>query len=178
MQVANALATFFINENLKMRETQAVGTSDFLEAELENMRKRLEAKEQDLKEYRQRYMGELPEQLDSNLKILERLKPSSPRKRRACAPPRSAWPRWRPRIGPAEHLGFGRRTGAAPTGRESEDAMTLQQLKSGFRPCVHYTDQHPDVVRMKARIEKMEAEAGLARHRLPAAADRAADAGS
>ena len=73
MQVTNGLATFFIDENLKMREGQAIGTSDFLEAELESMRKRLEEKEQALKDYRQRNMGELPEQLQANLNLLDRL---------------------------------------------------------------------------------------------------------
>ena len=79
MQVTNGLAAFFIDENLKMREGQAIGTSDFLEAELESMRKRLEQKEQTLKEYRQRNMGELPEQLQANLNLLDRLeRPARP----------------------------------------------------------------------------------------------------
>jgi len=37
MKIANGLATLFIDENLKIRETQAIGTSDFLEAELETI---------------------------------------------------------------------------------------------------------------------------------------------
>ena len=73
MRVANGLATFFIDENLKVRESMAIGTSDFLESELESMRKRLEEQEQVLKKFRESNMGELPEQLDSNLKVLERL---------------------------------------------------------------------------------------------------------
>ena len=56
-----------------LREAQAVGTSDFLEDELTVMKKRLEEVEAQLKNYRESYMGELPEQLDSNLRILERL---------------------------------------------------------------------------------------------------------
>ena len=73
MRVANGLATAFIDENLKVREAQAVGTSDFLEAELETTRIRLTAVEEQLKEYRRNNMGELPEQLESNLRILDRL---------------------------------------------------------------------------------------------------------
>ena len=58
---------------LKVREAQAVGTSDFLADELKTKRQRLEEVEQKLREYRRQYMGELPEQLDANLNILERL---------------------------------------------------------------------------------------------------------
>ena len=73
MRVANGLATFFIDENLKVRETQAVGTTDFFESELESTRVRLEALEKELKDYRLKMMGELPEQLETNLRILDRL---------------------------------------------------------------------------------------------------------
>ena len=38
------------------------------------MRKRLEEQEQLLKKFREKNMGELPEQLDSNLRILDALK--------------------------------------------------------------------------------------------------------
>ena len=57
MRVANGLASFFINENLKVREAQAVSTSDFLEDELKTMRKRLEVVEQRLKDYRKNIHG-------------------------------------------------------------------------------------------------------------------------
>jgi uncharacterized protein involved in exopolysaccharide biosynthesis len=52
MRVANGLSTFFIDENLKAREGTVIGTSDFLESELESMRKRLEQQEQLLKTFR------------------------------------------------------------------------------------------------------------------------------
>ncbi len=70
MKVANGLARYFIDENLKVREAQAFGTSDFLDDELNNMRLKLEEVEEVLKQYRSRYMGELPEQLETNLRIL------------------------------------------------------------------------------------------------------------
>ena len=76
MRVANGLATYFIDENLKSREGIAVGTSNFLDSELESMRKRLEEQEQLLKQFREKNMGELPEQLDTNLRILDSLKRS------------------------------------------------------------------------------------------------------
>ncbi len=68
-----SLPASFIDENLKVREAQAVGTSDFLADELITKRQRLEEVEQKLREYRRQYMGELPEQLDANLRILERI---------------------------------------------------------------------------------------------------------
>lgn len=73
MNVTNRLASLFIEENLKLRTQQARGTSEFLGRELEKIRGRLQTQEQALKEYKQRYMGELPEQLPANLNELNRL---------------------------------------------------------------------------------------------------------
>ena len=73
MNITNTLATFFIDENLKARGSQAIGTSDFLETELASMRHKLEQKEKALEAFRTSNMGELPEQLETNLRSLDRL---------------------------------------------------------------------------------------------------------
>lgn len=72
MQVTNKIASLFIEENLKVREQQVEGTSEFLETELRNIRLVLEQHEQRIRDFKQQYMGELPEQLDANLKALDR----------------------------------------------------------------------------------------------------------
>ena len=70
MQGAARLASFFIDENLKNREQQAVGTSEFLESQLKETKDKLEVLEAKVKDYKMRYMGELPQQMDANLRIL------------------------------------------------------------------------------------------------------------
>src|SRR5688572_16992097 len=73
MLVAERLASQFIEENVREREVLAEGTNEFLETQLVEARGRLEDHEQKLAEYRRRYSGELPSQLDSNLQILNSL---------------------------------------------------------------------------------------------------------
>ena len=73
MMVTNKLASLFIEENLRVRESQAEGTSEFLTKELEGMDQRLKQKEYDIRNFKERTMGQLPQQLDANLRILERL---------------------------------------------------------------------------------------------------------
>jgi len=73
MKVTNKLASLFIEENLKVRESQAEGTSEFLSKELVSMEEQLKRREQDIRNFRERSMGQLPQQLDANLRILERL---------------------------------------------------------------------------------------------------------
>jgi polysaccharide chain length determinant protein (PEP-CTERM system associated) len=71
--VANRLASLFIEENLKIREQQAVGTTEFLANELALSKEKLDQMETAVAQYKRRFMGELPEQRDANLKILEQL---------------------------------------------------------------------------------------------------------
>ncbi len=73
MMVANTLTSFYIEENLKMRARQATGTSDFLTSELQEIKKKLEKQEQRIAISKKKYLGELPGQLEANLKTLERL---------------------------------------------------------------------------------------------------------
>ncbi len=73
MQVTNMLASLFIEENLKSREQYAAGTSDFLANELENAKRELEAQERAVRAYKEKYMGALPQELETNLRTLDRL---------------------------------------------------------------------------------------------------------
>lgn len=68
--VANQLATLFIEDNLKARENQATGTTDFLTNQLTEARKKLEDQETRLKDFRLKHIGEMPEQQTADLNLL------------------------------------------------------------------------------------------------------------
>jgi polysaccharide chain length determinant protein (PEP-CTERM system associated) len=72
-QVANELANLFIDENLKARELQATGTSDFIQNQLQTAKKTLDDQEEKLKQFRIGHIGEMPEQQGANLQILGNL---------------------------------------------------------------------------------------------------------
>ena len=65
--VTERLASLFIEENVRDREGLAVGTSQFLETQLDDARRRLIEQEKKLEAYRLRYSSELPSQAPSNL---------------------------------------------------------------------------------------------------------------
>jgi len=72
-RVSNTLASLYIEENGRLREKQAAGTSEFLDGQLNEVRDRLKAQEQRITEYKEKFLGELPEQKEVNLRTLERL---------------------------------------------------------------------------------------------------------
>src|SRR5215831_12172533 len=69
-QVTNTLASSYVEENLRTRERQATGTADFLRVQLEDMKRRLAQQEEKVSNFKQQHLGELPEQLETNLKVL------------------------------------------------------------------------------------------------------------
>ena len=72
-EVASRLGSYLIEQNSKTREAATQGTTQFLESQLEDTRKKLEVQEDKLKRYKTQYGGELPEQMQANLGRLARL---------------------------------------------------------------------------------------------------------
>ncbi|MFZ0134015.1 MAG: XrtA system polysaccharide chain length determinant [Desulfobacterales bacterium] len=154
MEITNALASNFIEANLVERESAAAGTNTFLEGELESVRKRLIEKEDELKAYRQQFMGELPEQLGSNLSVLQGLQGQLTAKEANLRELKG-------RLSEAEDL--------TPAGAaDPNDIGSLRRQLSDLM--MRYTENHPDVTRLKNRIKELEngAGAGSASGQLPA----------
>src|SRR5688572_12243016 len=72
MKVTEALGSAFINESLRDREGLADGTSLFMEASLDETRRRLQELEGQLADYRMKYSGQLPSQLEANIQAVSR----------------------------------------------------------------------------------------------------------
>jgi uncharacterized protein involved in exopolysaccharide biosynthesis len=118
-------------------------------------------------------MGELPEQLDSNLKILERLNQQLSQKEESLRSARVSLAALESEMAIRQGAlsAMMPPPGPAATGREPESLDQLREKLSGLRAT--YTDQHPDVVRLKSRIEKMESEQASA----PPAVEAAGEGG-
>ena len=153
MRIANTLTSYFIDENLKVREAQAIGTSDFLEDELETMRKRLEYVEEALRNYRKKFMGELPEQLETNLRILDRIQEQLSSRMNSLRDAKNSLAAFESRTASE---GIRTSDGVVLPGTVSHENLNrlknqLANLKAG------YTDRHPDVVKLKNKIKDLEA---------------------
>jgi polysaccharide chain length determinant protein (PEP-CTERM system associated) len=68
--VTNRLASYFIDSNLKLRARQATETTAFLQKQLEELKALLSEQEAKVQEYRNQYIGKLPDQLQSNISTI------------------------------------------------------------------------------------------------------------
>jgi polysaccharide chain length determinant protein (PEP-CTERM system associated) len=153
VNVANALATFFIDQNLKVREAQAVGTSNFLDGELNGMKIRLIRFEENLKKYREKFMGELPEQLETNLRILDNIQAQIIERQLGLRDEKNSLIVLETRISGLRNLNVP--SGGVQEGTESP--LSLDSMKEQLADLENrYTHQHPDVIRLKKKIANLE----------------------
>jgi len=72
-QVASALTSFFLEENVQVRTRQAKGTKQFLEGEMKDLKDHLADLDSRIAAFKAKHMSELPEVLQVNLQTQERM---------------------------------------------------------------------------------------------------------
>ncbi|MCH8084631.1 MAG: hypothetical protein IH885_10390, partial [Myxococcales bacterium] len=151
-EVARAVAELFISENIKDRTQQAESTSQFLDRELDRIRVEVSEQEKQLGIFRTERMGSLPEQLDTNLRALDRLsfELANNLEAQAAASQRIALLRRQ-----ADGTLAGVPGTSAPSNLTEALADVRQRLFDAERV---YTDEHPNVQHLKAQIERLETE--------------------
>jgi polysaccharide chain length determinant protein (PEP-CTERM system associated) len=150
--VANTLASFYIEENLKARERQAAGTAEFLRVQLEDTKRRLETQEQQVSRFKERHIGALPQQMEANLATLDQLNNQL-------------------RVNSEGQLMLSERRaalqkqldeleGAGLPGGPRQIAERLATLKGELTQLrTRYSDKYPDVIRLRKEIADLEQQA-------------------
>jgi len=165
-QVANALASFYVQENLQIRERQATDTAQFLKAQLDETKSRLDAEEQRVGAFKRSHLGELPEQVGVNMATLERLNAqltlNNDSQLRAVER----------RAALARQLAGAEPLGAAGSMDPAARLYLLQLELAKMRRL--FSEKYPDVIRLKAEIAATQQQ--LAEAPPPASAERAGPA--
>ena len=159
MKVANRLASLFIEGNLKVREERAEGTLVFLEKELERVRKLLKQQEKKVSEFRAEHLGVLPEQLEANLRTLDRLQLQLQSNGEALKAAEETRRMLQQQLSQMQTMPM--ITVDEPTSGEEivSESSSLSELKAKLKKLrLRYTEKHPEVVRLERLIAQMENE--------------------
>ena len=152
MMVTNMLASQFTEDAGRLRDALTRKAYDFIQENVADARRALEEREEALRLHKQRYWGSLPEQLDSNLRVLQQFQAEQQtlgESLRTLQERRAALER---------SLLEGRRLASA-TGGSATPAAELAKLRAAYDSLRgRYTLQHPDMLALAARIERLEAE--------------------
>ena len=157
-KVTNQLISLFIEENLREREQKSEMTTGFLGNQMDDARTELQAQERRIQEFKTRYLGQLPAQLEGNVQILSglqaRLQAANEAVRRAQeqklylgslhAQYQSMLSTMRQGNGDNLH---------SPAALDRE----LQRLRSQLTDLSgHYTERYPDVIHLKEQLAEAE----------------------
>lgn len=141
-QVANLLTSYFLEENLKVRQRQTREASQFLSDEMQRVKKDLDVLEEKIAAFKELHINELPELLQTNLKSLgliemkidqlnEHLRNLKERK---------------------EYLEI-QRSALSPERESDLDQKRLEELTVQLISLeTRFSDAYPDVVKIKAEI--------------------------
>jgi polysaccharide chain length determinant protein (PEP-CTERM system associated) len=155
--VAGRLGAEFVAENRRRSEVVAGAATDFLDAQLDDARRRLAANEAQVAEFNQRNAGELPSQLQSNIQILQGAQNQLQAVQDALGRDRDD----------AEALDrLLADTQASPDAPPDDRPAPVNPLRVQLQAATkelgdlesRLTPEHPDVIRAKRRVTDLEAQ--------------------
>ena len=159
-KVTATLASSFIEETIRVREQLVQSANEFLESELEKAKAELESREKAISEFKRDNMGELPQQMEANLRALDRLQLQLLNHNEALASRNDRLAMIEKAIKEYETNGIfspevNASTGKRDAGARSMRFRELQQQLAKLQ--ASYKETYPDVVYLKEELRKLEA---------------------
>jgi succinoglycan biosynthesis transport protein ExoP len=157
--VTTELTDLLIRENLQAGQESAEDTTRFLESQLEDARKTLAGQEEKVRLFKDRYLGELPGQLSSNLQILGGLQAQLQSEQDALGRANQQKAYLQSLVAQYQSAARSMRPGGGETNAVGLPAIDqeLDRLRTQLADLSsRYTDKYPDVIKLKDRIAKTE----------------------
>ena len=173
-QICTEITSFFMQQNVLIRERRAEDTTDFITRQLTDSKRKLDEQDAKLADFQRRYMGELPDQMQTNFSLLTGL--STQLEATSQALNRAQQDKmFIQNILDQQPLVRGTAS-AAPADPDilQKQLENLQSRLATLQP--QYTDVHPDVRRLKKDIaqlqRKIEEESANRKSQPPAAPEK------
>jgi succinoglycan biosynthesis transport protein ExoP len=156
-QVNSELTSLFIDENLKSQQQLSESTTAFLQSQLLDARAKLEEQEAKVRAFKAKHFGNLPTQVETNVQILSGLQNQLQNTQRAIDAANQQKLYLESMLQEYQSiqtsLGNGNSTVASPDTLNSDLFDSRQKLQEAQ---TRYTEDHPDVVKLKDRVAKLE----------------------
>lgn len=153
-RVTDVISRLFREESSLTKQVAIQGTEEFLEAQLEDAKKKLEATEDQLQKFEKSNFGRLPDHLTAAVARLQSMQSQLDNNQKTIE---SSYQR---RNQLREEMASVAKTVAVPGGNESADpGDNVAQLEAALVVLrSKYSEQHPDVVATKKRLEALKAQ--------------------
>ncbi len=158
-QVTSKLTNLFINENLEVRQEESEGNTKFLEDQLATARRNLEAQEEQIRQFKAQYIGQLPTQLNSNLQILSGLQTQLQAQSEALNTSKQQRVYLETLLNQYRSMKQPAKDGDAPATSVADLDEQLDRLNAQLRDLTStYNEQYPEVKRVKDLIAKTQTQ--------------------
>ena len=152
-QVCGDITSMFLEQNLHLRQQLSENTTDFLTKQLEGAKARLDEQDAKLAEFQRRHIGELPDNQQTNLSLLMGLNTQLEAVTQAIS-------RVQQENAFTETL-LAQQLAAWKSSQEGQNPQTLQQQLTDLQNQLgtlraRYTDSHPDAVKVKSEIGRLQ----------------------
>jgi polysaccharide chain length determinant protein (PEP-CTERM system associated) len=157
-QVTSKLTSLFIDENLKVRQQQSEDTTSFIQSQLETARGNLAQQEAKVRNFQSSHEGELPTQQTTNLQILSGLQSQFQSEQDALNSAKQQRVYLQTLVDQYHTIQMTthRTADGSPSNLAGIDAQ-LDKMKTQLADLsAHYTDNYPDVQRLKREIARTE----------------------
>jgi len=157
-EVTQDLSDTIRGENLDIGQANAVNTVKFLDSQLEEARQKLAAQDEKVRVFKDHYMGELPTQTQSNLEILKGLQSQlqSEQDQLSQAKQRTVYLESLQNQYKAFGAAAAKPGETTPSGLAALDQQLAKEKDTLADLQSRYTEQHPDVRKMKEEIAQTE----------------------
>jgi len=156
-QVTGELTSLFIAENLELRQHQSEDTTKFLESQLDTAKNTLSDQEEKIRQFKAQHVGEMPDQLASNLQILAGLQSQLQNEEDAISAAKQQQVYLQTLIEQYKSLQAPAKAADGTTMGLPAIDQELDKLKAQLADLSsHYTERHPDVRKVKEQIARTE----------------------
>jgi polysaccharide biosynthesis transport protein len=155
-QVASRLTDLYLAENAESRQQKAAGTTEFLAQQSQQLLADVQGFEKRLTDFKSKYAGSLPEQLNVNMQILDQVQNQLLQNRRessSLGEKRASLQSQLAQLSPYMPMTA---QGQAATPQAQLMSLELQYVDLSAR----YGAKHPDVIHLQKQIDSLKAEVG------------------
>lgn len=152
-QVCTAITSLFIEENLRLRQQHSEGTTQFLSQQMQDAKAQLDAQDAKLAAFQGRYMGDLPDEEQTNLNLLMGLNSQLDASTQALSRAQQDKSFWESQLSQQVSAWQATQTGHDP--ETLQDQLAALQGKLADLE-TKYTDDYPDVVKTKHVIADLQ----------------------
>jgi uncharacterized protein involved in exopolysaccharide biosynthesis len=152
-KICNAMTSLIVDENLRSRASVAQGTTEFLSRQVEDAKRALDEQDSKLAAFKKQYMGQLPGDIDNNMRMLMALNTQLDASTQTLG--RAQQDKAYTESMLSQQIAAWRSSLSNTNPQTLETQLTQLQAQL-LQLQARYTDDYPDVIKTKADIAEVE----------------------